>query len=326
MDIKNIEGAKEESEFWNGIITDHKNNPKAWINSFLERSVPAPDYLRKFINKNMCSAKAEILDLGCGPFGGIQANGISDIDVGLHYLDPLAAEYNDLLIKHGLNPVQITEGVAENLGQIYREGFFDFVNADNSLDHCQDPRLAIENIIKVLKPGGVCRIKVFVDEGLYTGYSGFHQWNFSSLSEKIIIWRDSEVYYIDESTGKSPYTFHKSTEITGVGDTRETLVIYIQKYEDKPLENIYVKDYAVLRSFPLVSAVTVSPGKRFNNKQNLFIHSGKRSEFVAKSRSALFGTVPYTLRYEEGSEFIRIGQYENHDGLFTNTWTHEIDF
>lgn len=325
MVFENNSGAMDESDFWEDIIKSHKENPQEWIDSFLNGLAPAPDYLSKFINHNLCAEEAKVLDVGCGPFGGIQANGIVDVKVRLHYVDPLASEYKNLLNRYGLSSVEITEGVAEALDKIYPDSYFDFINADNSLDHCQDPRQAICSIIRVLKPGGVCRIKVFVNEGLYTGYSGFHQWNFTELSDKVVMWRDSEIFFLEESTKYSPYSFMKTTETTGVGDNRETLVILIQKHGDVIEQESHIEDIALIYHYPLIGAVSVYPESRFDISHNLFIHSIKGSDFSPVSKSARFGRVPYVLRYPPGSEYVSVGQYMNSGSESSNIWMHEIN-
>lgn len=128
----------------------------------------------------------KILDVGAGPLTSIGkticggSNGIEIIAV-----DPLAWEYDQLLAKYNIKPIVRTHMAdAENLrnyvvpGELrFRDDTFDLVFCRNALDHCRDPRKALQEMIAVVKPGAYVLLEHRPDEALRTKWSGFHQWN-----------------------------------------------------------------------------------------------------------------------------------------------------
>ena len=91
-----------------------------------------------------------ILEIGCGPIGII-----SFINRGSRYgLDPLEEFYksNKTLTKLRDPRVQYLVGTGERIP--FEDDFFDLVITDNVLDHVSNTNAVMEEIIRVLKPGG----------------------------------------------------------------------------------------------------------------------------------------------------------------------------
>ena len=91
-----------------------------------------------------------ILEIGCGP------NGINNyINRGNRYgLDPLEKFYrsNETLTKLRDPRVQYLEGAGERIP--FEEDFYDLVISDNVLDHVYDTHVVMNEVFRVLKPGG----------------------------------------------------------------------------------------------------------------------------------------------------------------------------
>jgi len=97
---------------------------------------------------------SKVLDVGCG------------ISTVLHYvpgerfgIDPLADEYKKIYsYPEGITPVC---AVSERIP--FNEDFFDVVFCTNVLDHVDDPEKTVDEVLRVLRPGGyfVLTVEVF---------------------------------------------------------------------------------------------------------------------------------------------------------------------
>lgn len=119
-----------------------------------------------------------ILDVGAGPVTclGKQHAGFSFEIVAV---DPLAADYDRLLAKHGIEPPVRTQScAAEELTEAFAPASFDFVNARNCIDHSRDALLAMRQMVAVVKPGCPVLLHHSIDEAKKQGYHGMHKWNF----------------------------------------------------------------------------------------------------------------------------------------------------
>ncbi len=93
-------------------------------------------------------ADKSILDVGCGPRGSLEWAGDARLRVGT---DPLAVPYRGLGTRS--HAMAYVAGNAECLP--FRPATFDFVSSFNALNHVDALGLAIEETVRVLKPGGL---------------------------------------------------------------------------------------------------------------------------------------------------------------------------
>jgi len=122
-------------------------------------------------------ATVNILDVGAGPltYLGKDWQGYS---LQITAIDPLAEEYDKLLEQCQLTPsVRTQKGFAEQLVAQFGENHFDLVHARNCIDHSDDPCRAIQEMVAVVKPGGVVYMHHSVNEAKAQNFQGFHQWN-----------------------------------------------------------------------------------------------------------------------------------------------------
>lgn len=88
-----------------------------------------------------------ILDIGCGPRGSLEWADNASERVGL---DPLVEKYRSLNIDlHAMSYVN-----ARSEAIPFDDDYFDFVSCINALDHVDDVKQTLQEIIRVLKPGG----------------------------------------------------------------------------------------------------------------------------------------------------------------------------
>jgi len=128
-----------------------------------------------------------VLDVGAGPLT-VVGKKWAGRKIEIVAVDPLAAEYDRLLSKHGIRPVcRTTYARAEGLTGIFPAAGFDFVHARNSIDHSSDPIRTISEMLRVVKPGCWVYLEHKINEGRTENYHGLHQWNFFPRSGEFFI-------------------------------------------------------------------------------------------------------------------------------------------
>ncbi len=143
---------------WASLILSDKPGPTGW-----RTNIPAPDFSKfvRYLKKN--KKKQRILDLGCG--GGrhsimLAKNGfeVFGVDFSKHAI--IIAKRRSKEEKTS-NNTHFTTGDVLKLK--YGKDFFDVINDDGCLHHIakKDWSKYLKSVDRVLKPGGILRIKVF---------------------------------------------------------------------------------------------------------------------------------------------------------------------
>ena len=103
-------------------------------------------------------ATGDVLDVGCG-ISTVLSCLYANRRVGV---DPLANEYSR---HHDYGGIEIVKGTAENLP--FADDEFDAVFCTNCIDHVDDPRKALEQIRRCLRPDGVFIVsfELFTERG-----------------------------------------------------------------------------------------------------------------------------------------------------------------
>lgn len=89
----------------------------------------------------------KIMDIGCGPRGSLEWAEMAEERIGL---DTLADRYVRMEGKH--HQMKYVNAGSEKIP--FEDGYFDFVSSFNSLDHVDDLGQSIQEIMRVIKPGG----------------------------------------------------------------------------------------------------------------------------------------------------------------------------
>jgi SAM-dependent methyltransferase len=135
--------------------------------------------------------EVSVLDVGAGPLTwlGYRYPGKKLTIVSV---DPLAADYDQLLRDAGLEPPVRTIRVAgEDLPEHFDPASFDIAYATNALDHSADPLTIISNMLTVVRPGGIVILRHKRNEGQSARYSGLHQWNFDAVDGGLLLWNEA---------------------------------------------------------------------------------------------------------------------------------------
>lgn len=170
-------GHSSEVGFWDRYL---QTRGLRWQDEFAARMDPDLELsadLAKLLKG--APSPARVLDVGAGPLT-IVGKKLSGLSIDLVAIDPLAGQYDQLLQKHRINPpVHTRTGTAEEVGSLFSKDHFDLAHARNCLDHGLDPFLAVQQMLRVVKPGGWVYLKHHPDEGIREQWHGLHQWNFS---------------------------------------------------------------------------------------------------------------------------------------------------
>jgi SAM-dependent methyltransferase len=174
----------------------------------------------------------EIVDVGAGPLTTLGTKvpdeQAFDKEVRLTPVDPLAEEYDRVLRGAGIvAPVRTIPCAGEDLVQRFGEGRFDVAFCENALDHTPDPRVILDGMLAVVKPGRFVVLNHFRNEGEHASYGQLHQWNFDEQAGRCRLWRDREEHDLgDLLSGRATVECHRERQ---TDDDRDRVVCIITK-------------------------------------------------------------------------------------------------
>lgn len=198
-----INGIPYEKAFWNNVYR--------WKATF-EAMMRWANYnkvisLEEFdANTFLISRKSnpKVLDVGCGMSYAtgnyIEQNNAKKI-LDIHYIDPLANEFNRILKRYHKNLPTIEFGMVEFLSALVPEKDVDLIIIQNALDHSAMPVKGIFEAFAILSIGGILYLNHHPNEAETEQYKGFHQFNIDEDKGTLIIWNKSEKYVINELLG-----------------------------------------------------------------------------------------------------------------------------
>ena len=190
-------GIEHEVKFWDKYF---KTKGLDWPEDYQQRldpTLPLSDYHRQFIDPLPVNP-VRILDVGAGPLtvlGKVHPTKHLEIIP----TDALANHYDRLFEKYSvIPPVRTQLSKAEDLTQLFPESSFDFINAQNCIDHSEDPVRAIQDMVKLVKPGCYVAMLHGENEAEAENYLGFHQWNFTIRDGAFVIFGKTETHNMTE--------------------------------------------------------------------------------------------------------------------------------
>jgi ubiquinone/menaquinone biosynthesis C-methylase UbiE len=137
-----------------------------------------------------------ILDAGSGPFTTLGAE-VDDIFVDIVACDILADEYIAMMEARDILPWNLVE--QENMECLsYGDGIFDIVHCQNALDHTENPREALKEMLRVCKRDGWIYLKHYPNVGDRHNYTGSHHWNLCVFEGDCKVWNREEEFLMSE--------------------------------------------------------------------------------------------------------------------------------
>jgi SAM-dependent methyltransferase len=174
-----------ELVFWDRWLAQRGSG--ASMAEMLREDRPAPEALWRFIERAP-REPVRILEVGAGPIGSV---GDRHPRRRLEVIptDVLAEQYNRILRRRGIKPkIPTRYADAERLCEQFGAESFDLVYAANCIDHTDDALRAIEEMVRVVRPGGYVVMDHFEDEGAHQDYAGLHKWNLKAADGKLLLW------------------------------------------------------------------------------------------------------------------------------------------
>jgi SAM-dependent methyltransferase len=150
----------------------------------LDPDAPLHPELQEIVSRSE-KTQIDILDVGAGPATVVGKKSPGRM---LHIVptDVMADEYRRLIEEfHVTVPVPTIYGDAERLVAQFGPSSFDIVHAQNTVDHMEQPLVAIEQMIECCRPGGTVFLRHYDHEGRNSNYHLLHHWDF----------------YVEDSTG-----------------------------------------------------------------------------------------------------------------------------
>jgi SAM-dependent methyltransferase len=150
-----------------------------------------PQSLWRFIEEAPADP-VRILEVGAGPIASIGTRHPRR-RVEITATDVLAEKYNRILRRRGIAPkVPTIYADAERLSSQFGTDAFDLVYAANCIDHTDQALRAIQEMVRVVRPGGYIVMDHFQDEGAHQDYAGLHKWNLRAAEGKLVLWNTDQ--------------------------------------------------------------------------------------------------------------------------------------
>jgi SAM-dependent methyltransferase len=186
-----------ERLFWKRCIASGGKKHTDWYRTALQTDKPLSPFHRQFID-NLPGKHIRILEVGAGPMTVLGSNHPSKV-ISIVATDLLAAYYETLLAKKGITPpVKTVWADAESLSQTFPLRSFDYVTANNCIDHCENPIGAIHEMLSVVKAGHFVSLRHRENEGQREKYLGLHKWNFGFHQGTPILCNKNHRYDLSE--------------------------------------------------------------------------------------------------------------------------------
>lgn len=139
----------------------------------------------------------KIADIGSGMFsttGSFLEGGA----VTIYPSDCLAKEYAEAQKRFNIDPIfPIEYQDMENLS--YSDNSFDIVHCVNALDHCEDPKKAIQEMYRICKPGGYIYLRHFFNTARTQKNRGMHKWNLiMTINKDCVFWGNLGAFLLSD--------------------------------------------------------------------------------------------------------------------------------
>jgi|Laugresbdmm110dd_1035094.scaffolds.fasta_scaffold05297_3 SAM-dependent methyltransferase len=214
------DGLEDELNFWNNWV---KNRGGEFSKDFEFRVNPASQVeglLKRIFDMQNPSNQSKILDVGAGPLTCL-GKYYGDLKLNISAVDALAPLY-DKLSWGNINREPITmQCKTEELDQLYAPFTFDYVYAQNTLDHHFDAPLAFKQMIHVAKRGGIIATSHHENEASHGRWTGLHGWNFFIFKNDLKIANYEKIVSLKELI--SPFANLVSVNYDSSGDI-ETII------------------------------------------------------------------------------------------------------
>ena len=200
--LKWLMGIPYEVAYWDAIYGNKKALESTLAFSHYGRALTLDGFdAAAFLLKQKEPEKAVILDIGAGmsymPGEFILNKQGEQLPLNIHYIDPLAAYYNQIAQHHRVKVPNVEFGMMEYISAFYPAHNVTLAIIQNALDHSANPVKGILEALNALKKGGVLYLNHHPKEAEYEQYRGFHQFNIDIEDDKLMIWNREQRFDIN---------------------------------------------------------------------------------------------------------------------------------
>ena len=193
------QGIAYEVAFWNNVYSwnhtfEGTMNWSAYNSTITLEHFDANHFLRHLQHP-------KVLDVGCGmsyATGNFLTDGKEAKPLDIHYVDPLAPYFNQILKRHHRDVPQIEFGMMEYLSDFFPHHDVSLVIIQNALDHSAHPMQGILESVNTLHPGGILYLNHHPNEAEMEHYKGFHQYNITQADGQLIIWNKEQSWNVND--------------------------------------------------------------------------------------------------------------------------------
>lgn len=173
-------------------------------------------------------APIRCLNIGSGPRSIVGQKTVSP-SLEVVNVDPLAPAYNALMsFLDAPGGGDIVFGAVEVIDEIDL-GKFQFISAQNCLDHAYDVPEGLERLINVLDDRGVIKLEHYLNEAVAQNYLGFHKWNIEIVDGKIHMWSKTESHKFDHEARGFALKYEERAVKKGSGADHTMLTIHLER-------------------------------------------------------------------------------------------------
>ena len=187
----------ERADWWSS------DNFDTWKNLYVSeyaRGFYVIDTLRRYVPA-LNIDNARVLDIGCGDAGVLIAIAEAGAETAGIELDEKSLQRAALRAEeHGVR-VELRSGVAEALP--WGEASFDLVILDNVLEHVKDRERTLQEIHRVLRPGGFLYMVTPKPFSLYSLWNDPHY----DLAGLVLLPRSAQIWYFEKVRGGGEGTY-----------------------------------------------------------------------------------------------------------------------
>lgn len=216
-----------ETSFWSNVFLCKSDREWCVKNAKSEihlHNFDVQSFLRKLESQD---EGCIVIDLGCG-LSYMAGSMMDGKRLNIHFIDPLANFYNDIIKKSKLDLPKIEFGMMEYISSFYGENKVALIIIQNALDHSEDPIKGIVESIISLEIGGILYLKHYPNEAEKEAYRGFHQYNIDIEDNQLVIWNRNMKYNLNK-------LLEGFTEITTSRySTPNEVICLIKKTKDVP--------------------------------------------------------------------------------------------
>jgi SAM-dependent methyltransferase len=190
-------GIERELAWWRCYLAGAGLDAPEEFQFRFDADAPLQPHIARALPAGRTGATPRLLDCAAGP-----ATTLGKVWDGKRLvivaIDALADDYQALLTELGLAPpVPTQRGEVERLDEQVAADTFDLVYMRFALDHCYDPQLALQQMVRATRPGGTVMIEHYRDAT--QELAGLRQWELRPEPGDLVVANPGHSFRVSEA-------------------------------------------------------------------------------------------------------------------------------